>query len=198
MGSFGFSGCYSFHPLKTLNAIGDGGMIVTNNKKFYEWLKKARNNGHPNRDECDFWSHNMRLDALHAMFLNLKLKNYEKVITLRNRNVNIYRTGLSKNLILPNISKHSRSVYQTFIVKTKKRNEIINYLKKKKIETKVHYPIPIHKLKSFKNTNKKVTLPITEKLSTEIITLPAMEYLSSKDIKYIVKHINYFFKKKDY
>ena len=72
---------------------------------------------------------------------------------------------------------------------------MIEYLKKKKIETKIHYPIPIHKLKSFKDTNKNVILPITEKLSKEIITLPAMEYLSSKDIKYIVKHINFFFKK---
>ena len=195
VGSFGLSGCYSFHPLKTLNAVGDGGMIVTNNRNFAEWLKKARNNGHPNRDECDFWSHNMRLDALQAMFLDLKLKNYERVISLRNKNVDIYKSELNKNILLPKVSENYKSVYQTFIVKTKKRDKLIEYLKKKKIETKIHYPIPIHKLKSFKDTNKNVILPITEKLSKEIITLPAMEYLSSKDIKYIVKHINFFFKK---
>ena len=197
VGSFGFSGCYSFHPLKNLNAIGDGGMIVTNDKKFNQWLIKARNNGHPDRDHCDFWSHNMRLDALHAMFLNIKLKNYEKLIFLRNKNVNIYRSKLSKNLNLPKVPKNFRSAYQTFIVKTKQRNELIKYLKKKKIEAKIHYPIPIHKLKSFKDTNKKIHLPITEKLSKEIVTLPAMEYLSSKEIMYIVKHVNNFFKTKN-
>ena len=137
VGSFGFSGCYSFHPLKNLNAIGDGGMIVTNDKKFYQWLIKARNNGHPDRDHCDFWSHNMRLDALHAMFLNIKLKNYEKVIFhLRNKNVNIYRSKLSKNLNLPKVPKNFRSAYQTFIVKTKQRNELIKYLKKKRLRQK--------------------------------------------------------------
>jgi len=196
VGTFGFSGCYSFHPLKTLNAIGDGGMIVTNNKRFYKWLIRARNNGHPSRDLCDFWSHNMRLDALHAMFLNKKLKNYERVISKRNRNVNLYRSKLDKNIVLQEVNKNCKSVYQTFIVKTKKRKKLINFLKSKKIEAKIHYPIPIHKLKAFKNTNKKFFfLPITEKLSKEIITLPAMEYLSEKQISYIIKKINVFFKK---
>ena len=195
VGSFGFAGCFSFHPLKNLNAIGDGGMIVTKDKKFYSWLLKARNNGHPDRDHCDFWSHNMRLDALQAMFLEIKLKNYEKIIKLRNKNVNIYKKNLKGKLSIPKISKDCKSVYHTFIVKTKRREQLISYLKKNKIETKIHYPIPIHKLESFKKTNKKINLPVTEKLSKEIITLPVAEYLSCKDILYVVDNINKFFEK---
>ena len=195
VGSFGFSGCFSFHPLKNLNAIGDGGMIVTNNKKFYNWLLRARNNGHPDRDHCDFWSHNMRLDALLASFLDIKLNDYENVIKKRNLNVDLYKKKIEGNINYPLVGKNSRSVYQTFIVKTNKRNQLLKYLKKNNIETKIHYPIPIHKLKSFKNTNKKVVLPITERLSKEILTIPAMEYLSKREIIFIIKKINDFFKK---
>jgi dTDP-4-amino-4,6-dideoxygalactose transaminase len=193
VGSFGFSGCFSFHPLKNLNAIGDGGIIATSNKKFYDWLLKARNNGHPDRDHCDFWSHNMRLDALQAMFLKVKLEKIENLIKKRNNNVSLYQNFLSSKIELPYFKKENRSVHQTFIVKTKDRNKLILYLKNKGIELKVHYPIPIHKLKSFIDTNKKVKLPVTEKLSKNIVTLPAMEYLSKFEILKIIKHINNFF-----
>ena len=196
VGSFGFSGCFSFHPLKNLNAIGDGGMITTNDKFFYNWLLKARNNGHPDRDHCDFWSHNMRLDALHAMFLKVKLENIESLIKKRNNNVNLYKKFLCSEINLPYLKKENRAVHQTFIVKTKKRNDLISYMKKKGIELKVHYPIPIHKLKSFKDTNKKIRLKVTEKLSKNIVTLPAMEYLTKSEILRIIKSINNFFASK--
>ena len=196
VGSFGFSGCFSFHPLKNLNAIGDGGMITTNDKKFYNWLLKARNNGHPDRDHCDFWSHNMRLDALHAMFLKVKLEKIESLIKKRNNNVNLYKKFLCSEINLPYLKKENRAVHQTFIVKTKRRNELISYMKKKGIELKVHYPIPIHKLKSFIDTNKKVRLPVTEKLSRNIVTLPAMEYLTKFEILKITKNINNFYASK--
>ena len=196
VGSFGFSGCFSFHPLKNLNAIGDGGMITTSDKFFYNWLLKARNNGHPDRDHCDFWSHNMRLDALHAMFLKVKLENIESLIKKRNNNVNLYKKFLCSEINLPYLKKENRAVHQTFIVKTKKRNDLISYMKKKGIELKVHYPIPIHKLKSFKDTNKKIRLKVTEKLSKNIVTLPAMEYLTKSEILRIIKSINNFFASK--
>ena len=87
----------------------------------------------------------------------------------------MYQNFLSSKIELPYFKKENRSVHQTFIVKTKDRNKLILYLKNKGIELKVHYPIPIHKLKSFIDTNKKVKLPVTEKLSKNIVTLPAME-----------------------
>ena len=105
VGSFGYSGCFSLHPLKNLNAIGDAGIITTNNKSFYNWLIKARNNGHSSRDDCAFWSHNMRLDELHAAFLRIKLNNYNSVIKKRNSNVKLYKKNLSNLVDYPKIKK---------------------------------------------------------------------------------------------
>ena len=73
-GSWGMLGCFSLHPLKNLAAAGDAGMVTTNDEKTYQWLLKARTHGHKNRDECEFWSMNSRLDALHAAILNIKVK----------------------------------------------------------------------------------------------------------------------------
>lgn len=197
VGSFGLMGCFSFHPLKNLNAIGDGGMVVTNNKKIYDWISKARNLGHLNRNQCDFWSHNMRLDAIQSVFLKIKLRDYENVIAKRRKNVDLYMKNLCENVVYPSETKKIRSVYQTFIVKVKKRAKLINFLKKNGVEAKIHYPVPIHKLRSFKKTNKqKIKLQVTERLSKEILTLPAMEYIKKKQIKKICNLINKFFKKK--
>ena len=134
----------------------------------------------------------MRLDALQALFLNIKLKNYEALIKKRIQNVNFYKKNLCKDVIFPKIKKNERSVYQTFINKVKNRDKLISFLKKNGVETKVHYPIPIHKKKSFIKTNKKIKLPITEKLSKKIITLPAMEYVSKNQSKKVCKLINTF------
>jgi len=184
VGSFGFSGCFSLHPLKNLNAIGDGGIITTDNKNFYDWLIKARNNGHSSRDDCAFWSHNMRLDELHAAFLNIKLKNYEKVLKKRNLNVKLYKKLLSNLVDYPKIKKNNFAIYQTFIIKIKYglRDKLQKYLFSKGFDTKVHYPLPVHKMTVYRKNYSNIKLPITENLSKEILTLPAMEYVNKSHI----------------
>ena len=197
VGSFGFSGCFSLHPLKNLNAIGDGGIITTNNKKFYNWLIKARNNGHSSRDDCVFWSHNMRLDELHAAFLRIKLKDYPKVIFKRNQNVSTYKKIISYLVEYPVVKKGNKAIYQTFIIKVKNglRDKLQSFLKSKGFDTKIHYPIPVHKMSVYKKNYKKIQLPITEQLSKEILTLPAMEYVDKEHIIKLAKNIKYFLRK---
>ena len=196
VGSFAFSGCFSLHPLKNLNAMGDGGMITTNNKRFYKWLLRARNNGHSSRDDCAFWSHNMRLDELHSAFLNVKLKKYDEVIKKRNENVKLYKRYLKNLVEFPVVKNKNLAVYQTFIVKIKKnREKLQKFLRKKGFETKVHYPKPVHKMKVYLKNYKKVNLPITEKLSKEILTLPAMEYVDKSHIIKLSSAIKLFFDK---
>ena len=104
--------------------------------------------------------------------------------------------NLGNNVIYPKETEKIRSVYQTFIVKVKKRTKLINFLKRNGIEVKVHYPIPIHRLRSFKKTKKKLKLPVTERLSKEILTLPAMEYVKKNHVKKICYLIKIFFEKK--
>lgn len=194
VGSFGSSGCFSLHPLKNLNALGDAGIITTNSKRMYNWLLQARNHGHLGRDECSFWSHNMRLDTIQASFLLLKLKDLNNIIKKRRKIANIYINELKNIIETPTENINSKSVYHTFICKTEYRDELMKFLLKKNIETKIHYPTPIHLLKSFNKKFKKNSFPISEKLAKKIISLPIGEYLSDSQINYTINNIKKFFK----
>lgn len=195
VGSLGDFGCFSFHPLKNLGAVGDGGAIVLNDQKKYHWLLKARNHGHPNRDECDFFSHNMRLDNLQASFLEIKLKNLEKTILVRRKYAKYYENNLTNKVIKIKEDINSRNTYHTYIIICKKRNKLKNFLLKKGIDTKIHYPKPIHKMKVL-SKQKFNNLKNTEKLSKLILSLPIAEYLTFDQIKYVTKSINSFYEKK--
>lgn len=193
VGSFGLTGCFSFHPLKNLNALGDAGIITTNNKKTYEFLIKARNHGHPHRDNCDFWSHNMRLDALQASFLSCKISDIDKVNSKRVQNAKYYNKFITDQIDKPIITKGINQVFHTYIIKTEKRDELLKFLSEKGVETKIHYPLPVTKMKAFKKY-PKTYLSMTETLSKKILSLPIAEYLSNKEREFVVKSINSFFK----
>ena len=191
IGSFGKTACFSLHPLKNLSALGDGGFIATNDKELASWLKLARNHGHPNRDECDFWSFNMRLDTIQAAFILEKLPYLEEQTEKRRYNANFYRQNLSKsNLILPIEEKYERCVNHLFVIRLKNRDELKKFLSTKGIETKVHYPTPIHKLKAAKKINFK--LPNTEKYAKTILSLPIYSEMCKNDLEAITRSINEF------
>ncbi len=195
VGTFGEIGCYSFHPLKNLSALGDAGMITTKSKKTYNWLLKARINGHPNRDECDFPSHNMRISNLQAGFLDFKLKYLnQKVINKRRKIAKYFYKNLKNFVFIPPETKNSLSTYHTYIIQTNKRNKLRDYLKSKNIDTKIHYPKPIH-LMNYYRKNFKVKLKNTEKIAKRILSLPINENLKNKEIEYIVFHVKNFFLK---
>ncbi len=195
-GSFGSVGCFSAHPLKNLNAFGDSGYLVTNNKIISSLAKQISNHGMVNRNKVKYLGYVSRMDNLQAAILNFHLKNLNNVIKIRRRNAKLYDENLNtKYLRLPSEDKLSFDTYHTYVIKTKKRQNLINYLKSKKISTAIHYPIPIHLQEPFKKYGyKKGDFPNTEKLSKEILTLPINQYLSEKKIIYISKIINNFFK----
>jgi dTDP-4-amino-4,6-dideoxygalactose transaminase len=194
VGSFGELGCFSMHPLKNLNAIGDAGIITTNNKNLYDYLLKARNHGHPSRDQCDFISHNMRLDALQAEFLSFKLDYLENLIKKRRKNASIYNENLKNYVTIPIENLNCKSVYHTYIIQSDRRSELQKYLQLNGIETKIHYPTPIPFLKAFSKYNiRKTNLPNAVKQSKKILSLPVAEYLSNNEINYVSKKIIEFF-----
>jgi len=189
IGSFGKTACFSLHPLKNLSALGDGGFIATNDKELASWLTKARNHGHPNRDECDFWSFNMRLDTIQASFLLEKLPLLEEQNESRRRNANFYRNNLlNKNIVLPEEESYEICVYHLFMIRIQDRNKLQKYLYSKGVETKIHYPNPIHKLKASKMMS--FDLPLTEKYSKTILSLPIYPELKKNQLDNIVKLIN--------
>ena len=198
VGSFGITGCFSLHPLKNLSATGDGGVITTNNKKIYQWLIKARNHGLKNRDECDFWSMNSRLDNLHAALLNVKLKYLDAWTKRRRKIASVYYERFKNlDMIVPHDRINEKSVYHTFIIQTKYRDELKKFLSDSGIDTKIHYPIPIHFQKAAKHLNyKKGDYPVTEKQVKTILSLPIYPELTDEQVNYISDKVIEFHKSK--
>lgn len=197
VGSFGIAGCFSLHPLKNLNACGDGGMITTNNTDYYETLLKLHNHGLKNRNECDFWGYNSRLDSIQAAIVNTKFDHLEIWNKKIRKLVDLYQEKLHGIVEFPEDKKFEKSVYHLFMIQCDDRNKLQRYLSDNGIETKIHYPIPIHLQKPAKELGyKKGDLPFAEKQSERILSLPIYPELTPDDIKYVTSKIKEFYEVK--
>lgn len=172
-GSFGDIGCFSFYPAKVLGCPGDAGALVTNNKKIRDFVLEYRN--HWKKDYSQ-WGINSRLDNVLASELNIKLKRLPKTLKRREQIAKMYLKGL-KGIKLPRNVKGR--IWQDFVVRTPKRNELYDFLKKEGIETmKNEYPMPC------------VKLPLAKNYESETLRLPINEVLTDKEIKYVIEKIN--------
>ena len=194
-GSYGDFGCFSAHPLKNLNALGDSGYLTTNNFKHYKKIKSLSNHGMENRNIIKNFGYVSRMDNLQAAFLNYKLKNLSKVISLRRKNAQIYMKELNKKFVFYNEEKKEEfNTYHTFVVQVKSRNKLKKYLLDKGISTSIHYPVPIHLQPASKFLGYKIgNFKIAESQSHTILTLPINESLSENQVKYISRCINRFY-----
>ncbi len=194
-GSYGDFGCFSAHPLKNLNALGDSGYLTTNNIKYYKKIKSLSNHGMENRNIIKNFGYVSRMDNLQAAFLNYKLNRLNKVIFKRRKNASVYWKELNrKHVFFKGETKNEFNTYHTFVVQVKYRNQLKKYLSKKGIGTSIHYPIPIHLQPASRFLGyKRGDFIDTETQSKKILTLPINENLNSKQIKYISKCINEFY-----
>ncbi len=197
VGSFGDAGCFSLHPLKNLNICGDGGVLTTQSKKIYEKVERLRNHGLKNRDEIEFFGYNSRLDTLHAVVANYFMKGLEAITKRRQRNAELYDEGfkdMNDFITIPPRQKNVKQVFHTYVIQVKKRAELIKHLDKHGVETKVHYPIPIHLQKpAQENGYKKGDFPVCEKQAEEILSLPVHQHLAKEQISYTIKQIKNFY-----
>ena len=194
-GSFGTVGCFSAHPLKNLNAIGDSGYLTTNSYKIAKYIKDIRNHGMTNRNKIYNFGFVSRMDNLQAAILNFRLKKLKSVIKKRRQNVKIYEKNLNRKYIFAPPEKEKEfNTYHTFVVQASKRDQLKKYLKKKGIETAIHYPIPIHLQPAAQKLNYKTgDFRVTEQQAKSILTLPINEFLKKTEIKEICKTINKFY-----
>lgn len=197
VGSLGDIGCFSLHPLKILNACGDGGVITTDKKEYFEKLLCLRNNGLKNRNELECWGYNSRLDSIQAAILNEKFNHLEDWITKRIRIANEYNYRVCDYVRVPKQSDNLRSVYHTYIIQTEKRDLLKDSLQQNGIETKIHYPTPIHlQLPSMKDLGYKAgDLVVTEKMAETMLSLPIYPELAKEETDYICEKIILFFSK---
>ncbi len=195
-GTFGEIGCFSAHPLKNLNAIGDSGYLTTNSSKIANYIKDIRNHGMTNRNKVKNFGYVSRMDNLQAAVLNFRLRNLKKIVKKRRENVKMYLKFLKKEkkVFIPFEKSNEFNTYHTFVIQVPKRDKLRKYLLKKGVETSIHYPIPIHLQPASKFLRYyKGSLPVTEKQAKKILTLPINQFLEKKQIFTICKLINKFY-----
>jgi dTDP-4-amino-4,6-dideoxygalactose transaminase len=198
VGSFGAMGCFSFYPTKNLGGSGDGGMVITDDKKLYEKLRLLRCYGEKKKYQHLLKGGNSRLDEIQAAVLRIKLRYLDSWNERRRERAKAYTTMLaSTDVICPVEREEARHVYHLFVIRTKKRNGLQTFLKGKGIETLIHYPIPIHLQKAFVELGyQRGDLPVTERYAQEILSLPFFSELSEGEINEVGDQVKNFFKER--
>ncbi|MEW6556109.1 MAG: DegT/DnrJ/EryC1/StrS family aminotransferase [Elusimicrobiota bacterium] len=195
--SFGTAGIFSFYPAKLLGTAGDGGMVCTNDDALARKIRAFRDNGRVESVEvieCFGWC--TRLDNLHAAILNMKMNYFERWVERRREIAKIYDkelSGVGDILIHPISGSDYFDTYQNYVIRTKKRNELVKYLKENGIEVLVSWPTPIHKQTALGLSHFK--LPKTEQISAEVISLPMYPELNNEEIGIVIETIKEFFQK---
>jgi dTDP-4-amino-4,6-dideoxygalactose transaminase len=200
-GAFGHAGCFSLHPLKNLNVAGDGGMITTDSEELYLKLKQLRNHGLKNRNEIECFGFNSRLDSIQAAVGLYNIELIEDVTRRRIENAGRYDRNLADlapYVVIPSRSAGVRQVFHTYVVQVEDRTNLIAALNLAGIETKIHYPVPIHLQAPCREMGwKRGDLPVTEAQTKKIISLPIHQFLSEEQIDYTGKTIRNFYKKQE-
>ena len=193
-GSLGDVGCFSTHPLKNLNACGDGGFLTTNDEEIYKKCKSYSNHGIVNRNNVERFGSVTRMDNLQAGILNYRLDKLEQVTQKRRSNAQKYIEGITNSdIFIPKEQKNEYNVYHTFVIQAKYRDELKKFLSKNNIDTAIHYPVPIHLQPAAKKLGYKYgNFPVTEKQSKEILTLPINQYLENNELERVINIVNKF------
>lgn len=192
VGTFGNIGCFSFYPSKNLNAYGDGGMTVTNDEEIAIRLKMLRNYGEQRRYYNPIKGFNSRLDEIQASILRVKLKYLDEWNDKRKKIAELYN-NLLKAVIKPKEMDYANHVYHLYVIRSQKRDQLQMYLQEKRIVTLIHYPVPIHLQPAYRELGlKESSLPVTEKYSNEILSLPIFPELTKEEIEYISTSVNSF------
>jgi dTDP-4-amino-4,6-dideoxygalactose transaminase len=181
---------YSFYPGKNLGAIGDAGAITTNDEALAKVVFSIRNYGSEKKYHNDFIGFNSRLDELQALFLNLKLSNLDSDNDKRRSIAKRYISEIKNpNISLPYWDLSNNHVFHLFVIRTKNRQELQDYLLENGIETLIHYPIAPHKQKAFSQWNH-LSFPITEKMHDEVLSLPISPVLTDDEVRFVIQKLN--------
>jgi dTDP-4-amino-4,6-dideoxygalactose transaminase len=198
VGGFGDLGCFSFYPGKNLGAFGDGGAVITNNDVYANYMYGWRNWGCGKKKYYhETKGGNSRLDSVQAKVLTIKLKYLNIWNESRRQNAKLYEILLKNvgDIITPSYYDFCTPTWHLYVIRTKYRDELLEYLKKNNIFAGIHYPIPIHKLGAYKDEmDYEGKLVNCEKYANEIISFPMYPELTEEKIIYICNHIKTFYK----
>ena len=205
VGSFGDFGAFSFYPTKTIGAMGDAGALTTNDKKLYEKIKSLHLHGENRHNHFDrSYLHtaigiNSRLDEIQAAVLNIKLKHLPKWNQARRKAAARYdKLILQSNLKMikiPQSVSSEKTVYQQYVIRTPKRDQLLSHLRSVGISAGVYYPVPLHLQPCFRHFGyPKGELPIAEQASREVLSLPLYPQITPRQQSFVISEITRFFK----
>ncbi|MEE9337051.1 MAG: DegT/DnrJ/EryC1/StrS family aminotransferase [Methylococcaceae bacterium] len=190
-GSWGDASGFSFYPGKNLGALGDAGVVTTNNCELADTIRALGNYGSTEKYKNKYKGINSRLDEMQAAILRVKLQHLENEIILRRKVASKYLQGIQHSeIILPTVKNKKTHVWHLFIIRNNDRDSLQRYLNHNGLQTLIHYPVPSHQQEAFNGWQGNY--PITELMSTEMLSLPISPTMSADDVNSIVKLINNF------
>lgn len=191
-GSLGDAAGHSFYPGKNLGALGDAGAVTTDNDELATCIRALANYGSSQKYVFDYCGRNSRLDEIQAAVLNVKLRHLDDDNYKRQQVANYYYNNISHPEIkLPSRLPDENNVYHLFPIFCTKRDELQKYLTQNEVQTLIHYPIPPHKQKCYNGWNN-ISLPITERIHKEELSLPISPVISTDNVKRVVELLNAF------
>jgi dTDP-4-amino-4,6-dideoxygalactose transaminase len=191
-GNLSDAAAFSFYPGKNLGALGDGGAITTNDSELAKVSSALRNYGSETKYHNDYAGVNSRLDELQAAFLNVKLPYLEIENDKRRSIARRYLSEIKNDrIILPFWGLSDNHVFHLFVIRTKNRQELQDYLLKNGVQTVIHYPIPPHKQKALQQYHE-LSFPITEKIHDEVLSIPLNPVLLEEEVDFIITTLNGF------
>lgn len=191
-GSLGDASGHSFYPGKNLGAFGDGGAITTNNKELAETVRALANYGSNVKYVFDYQGLNSRLDEIQAAILDVKL-NYLDEDNQRRKDIARYFLTRIHNpeVILPKVQDWESHVFHLFVIRSAHRDNLLQYLNNNGVQALIHYPVPPHKQKAYRDWNK-LSLPVTEKIHNEVLSLPISQVITDEEVETVAKTVNSF------
>jgi len=196
-GTFGITGTFSLHPQKNLNVWSDGGLITTDSQEIRDHLCLLRNHGMRDRDHYAFYGYNSRLDTIQAVVASFLLKDVNWITNQRIKIAEQIDRGLKDlhpHVRIPRRDSFERRVYHMYMLLVEDRDSLYDFLLKKGVDAKIHYPIPLHLQEASKNLGyQNGDFPVAEKQAKEIISLPAHQHLTETEIEYIIHCVKEFY-----
>jgi dTDP-4-amino-4,6-dideoxygalactose transaminase len=195
VGGYGDASCFSFYPTKNLGAIGDGGLVATNDPQIAENLNLLRQYGWRERYVSEVAGWNTRLDELQAAILRVKLRYLDEDNARRRALAAIYDEQLAGVVTLPIELENTRHVYHLYVIRHPQRDALMSYLRERGIGTAIHYPVPIHLQPAYRGRlGDAGSLSETEKAAREIVSLPMYPELSAEEVQMVTQAIREFAK----
>lgn len=195
---YGEAGCLSFFPAKNLGALGDGGMILTNNEKIGKKAAMVKNHGSCRRYYHSVIGFNGRLDALQAAILRVKLRHLESWNEMRRATASYYNRVLKDYVKVPAEREGYRHVYHQYSILADDRDRLAAHLKERGVPTAIYYPLPLHLQEVFGGFGYRTgDFPVTEDVSKKILSLPVFPELTEKERKMVAEAVVDFFESKE-